>query len=288
MTREQLADALRSADGVLPTVADRIDAEMLGAPGNRARIVANFGVGYNNIDTAAARDAGIVVTNTPDVLTDDTADLAIALLLMSARRLGEGERVLRSGTWTGLRPTFMLGTRVTGATLGIIGLGRIGRALARRARHGFGMRVLYHGPTVPAEVGAEHGAERVESLETLLRASDFVSLHCPATPETRHLMNATTIAQMKPTAFLINTARGDIVDEVALASALREGRIAGAGLDVFEREPQVNAELMQMDQVVLLPHLGSATTETRVAMGERALDNLIAFFDGQAPRDRVA
>jgi lactate dehydrogenase-like 2-hydroxyacid dehydrogenase len=150
------------------------------------------------------------------------------------------------------------------------------------------MRVLYHGPTVPAEVGAEHGAERVESLEMLLRASDFVSLHCPATPETRHLLNATTIAQMKPTAFLINTARGDIVDEAALASALREGRIAGAGLDVFEREPQVNAELMQMDQVVLLPHLGSATTETRVAMGERALDNLIAFFDGRAPRDRVA
>jgi lactate dehydrogenase-like 2-hydroxyacid dehydrogenase len=288
MTPAQLADAARTADALLPTVTDRITAEVLGAEGRRARIVSNFGVGYNNIDVEAARRLGVVVTNTPDVLTDDTADIAVALMLMVARRLGEGERHLRSGAWTGWRPTHMLGTKLSGKTLGVVGLGRIGRAVARRAHHGFGMRVIYYDPPVPPEVARELGAEPRDSLESVLAESDVVSLHCPATPETRHLMNAQRLRMMKPAALLVNTARGDVVDEAALADALASRVIAGAGLDVFEREPAVDAALLRMENVVLLPHLGSATVETRVAMGERALENLVAFFDGRAPRDRVA
>jgi lactate dehydrogenase-like 2-hydroxyacid dehydrogenase len=279
---------VRSADALLPTVTDRITADVLGAEPRRVRIVSNFGVGYNNIDVEAARRLGVVVTNTPDVLTDDTADIAVALMLMAARRLGEGERQVRAGEWTGWRPTHLLGTKLSGKTLGIIGLGRIGRAVARRAHHGFGMRVLYYDPPVPPAVAAEVGAEPADSLEAVLAESDVVSLHCPATPETRHLMNAERLRLMKRGALLVNTARGDVVDEAALATALADGVIAGAGLDVFEREPAVSDPLRRMENVVLLPHLGSATVETRVAMGERALDNLIAFFEGQEPRDRVA
>ncbi len=282
-----LADAMRDADALLPTVTDRITAGLLDTPGRRVRIVSNFGVGFNNIDVAAARANGVVVTNTPDVLTDDTADLAITLLLMVARRTGEGERLVRAGEWTGWRPTQMLGTRVTGKTLGLIGFGRIGRAVAARAIGGFRMRVIWHDPFPPAEV-SPLGAEQRPSIEDVLRESDFVSLHCPATPETKHLMNAERLAAMRPGAFLINTARGDVVDEAALIHALRERTIAGAGLDVFEHEPSVSRELLGMDNVVVLPHLGSATEETRVAMGNRAVDNLAAFFDGSAPRDRVA
>jgi len=283
-----LAGAMRDADALLPTVTDRITAGLLGAPGRRVRIVSNFGVGFNNIDVAAAKAAGVVVTNTPDVLTDDTADLAITLMLMVARRTSEGERLVRASSWTGWRPTQMLGTRVTGKTLGLIGFGRIGRAVAARAHGGFRMRVVWHDPFAQAAGDVPLGTERRGSIEDVLRESDFVSLHCPATPDTRHLMDAERLAAMRPHAFLINTARGDVVDEAALVRALSERTIAGAALDVFEREPVVSRELLAMENVVLLPHLGSATEETRVAMGNRAVDNLTAFFGGGAPRDRVA
>ncbi len=285
---EGLQEALRTADALLCTVTDRLGAEVLAAEPRRARLLANFGVGFNHIDVEAARAKGLAVSNTPDVLTDATADLAMTLLLMVARRAGEGERHLRSGAWTGWRPTHMLGTHVTGKTLGLVGLGRIARAVAQRAHHGFGMRVLYHDPyPPPADVAAALGAERRERLEDVLRESDFVSLHCPATPETRHLINRERLALMPPHAYLVNTARGDVVEEAALVEALRERRIAGAGLDVYEREPQVSEGLLALENVVLLPHLGSATTETRVAMGMRALENLRLFFAGQPLRDRV-
>jgi lactate dehydrogenase-like 2-hydroxyacid dehydrogenase len=288
LTADQLIEAIRCADAIMPTVSDKITAQVLNATGRRTRIVANFGVGYNNIDVDAAKKNNIVVTNTPDVLTDDTADLAIALLLMTARRLADGERELRSGAWTGWRPTHNLGARVTGKTLGIIGLGRIGRAVAKRAHDGFGMRVLYFDPPIPIGEAKALGAEPRASVEDVLRESDFVSIHAPATPETHHMINARTLALMPPHAMIINTARGDVIDEAALVEALAAKRIAGAGLDVFEREPTVTPALLKLDNVVLLPHLGSATTETRVAMGERALDNLSEFFAGKPPRDRVA
>jgi lactate dehydrogenase-like 2-hydroxyacid dehydrogenase len=289
MSADALARAMREADGLLPCVADKITAELLATSGRKAKIVANYGVGYNNIDVAAAKANGVVVTNTPDVLTEDTADLALTLMLMTARRAGEGEREVRSGKWTGWRPTHMLATQVNGKTLGLIGIGRIGRAVARRAHLGFGMKIIYHDPYPLSDADAAAlGAERKESIEAVLRESDFVSLHCPATPETRHLMNAERFAQMRKGSILINTARGDVVDENDLIAALESGTIGGAGLDVFEKEPSVPLKLAAMENVVLLPHLGSATTETRVAMGMRAIDNLEAFFGGTAPRDRVA
>ena len=289
LTAAELQEALRTADALLPTVTDKITAEVLSAEPLRARIIANFGVGFNNIDVAAAKARGLAVSNTPDVLTDATADLAMTLLLMVARRTGEGERHLRAGHWSGWRPTHMVGRMVSGKTLGLIGMGRIARAVARRAHHGFGMRVLYTDPfPPPPEVAKELGAEQRGSIEEVLSQSDFVSLHCPATPETRHLMNAVRLAKMKPSAYLINTARGDVVDEQALVEALTKGWVAGAGLDVFEREPQVTQALLGLENVVLLPHLGSATEETRVAMGMRALENLRLHFAGSPLRDRVA
>jgi lactate dehydrogenase-like 2-hydroxyacid dehydrogenase len=227
------------------------------------------------------------VTNTPDVLTDDTADLALTLLLMIARRTGEGERHVRSGAWTGWGPTHMLGARVKGKTLGLIGMGRIARAVAHRAGAGLGMRVFYTDPYVAAADVADLGEPR-DTLDALLEQSDFVSLHCPATPETRHLIDAARLARMKRTAFLINTARGDVVDEAALVEALRAGGIAGAALDVHEHEPRVAPALLEMENVVLLPHLGSATRETREAMGRRALENIDLFFSGRPLRDPVA
>jgi lactate dehydrogenase-like 2-hydroxyacid dehydrogenase len=285
---EGLQQALRSADGLLPTVTDKLTAEVLAATPLQTRIIANFGVGFNNIDTAAAKAAGITVTNTPDVLTDDTADIAMTLLLMVARRTGEGDRHVRAGAWTGWRPTHMLGTKVSGKTLGLIGMGRIARAVARRAHHGFGMRVIFHDPYPPKpEEARALGAEPRDNIDQVLAESDFVSLHCPATPETRHLMNAERLGRMKRGAFLINSARGDVVDEAALVTALKAGTIAGAGLDVFEKEPAVTADLVTMENVVLFPHLGSATTETRIAMGMRALENLRLFFAGKPVRDRV-
>ena len=285
----ELQNALRSADALLPTVTDRITAEVLSVEPLRAKILANFGVGFNHIDINAAKARQVVITNTPDVLTDDTADDAIMLMLMVARRAGEGERHVRSRAWTGWRPTHMVGTKVSGKTLGLVGMGRIARAVARRARLGFGMRVTFHDPyPPPPDVVAELGIEPRAAVDDVVREADFVSLHCPATPDTRHLMDARRLALMKPTAFLINTARGDVVDEAALIAALKAGTIAGAALDVYEREPVVSPELLTMENVVLLPHLGSATRETRVAMGVRTLDNLRAFFSGAAPRDRVA
>jgi lactate dehydrogenase-like 2-hydroxyacid dehydrogenase len=283
-----LQDALRTADAVLCTVTDRLSAEVLSADPLRARILANFGVGFNHIDISAAKARGLRVSNTPDVLTEATADIAMTLLLMVSRRAGEGERHVRSGAWTGWRPTHMLGTQVSGKTLGLIGMGRIARAVARRAHSGFGMRILFHDPFPPSPPeAAALGAEPRETAEQVLEESDFVSLHCPATPETRHLMNRERLARMRRSAFLINTARGDIVDEAALVDALADGTISGAGLDVYEHEPQVAPELLTMENVVLFPHLGSATHETRIAMGRRAVENLRLFFNGLPIRDPV-
>ncbi len=288
-TAEDLQRALAHADGVLPTVTDKFTAEVLAAYPLRTRIIANFGVGYDNIDVAAARAHDIVVTNTPDVLTDATADLAMTLILMTLRRAGEGERELRSGNWTGWRPTHMIGTHVAGRTLGLVGMGRIARAVARRAHQGFGMRVLCYDPAPPSPVElAAVGAEPRATLESLLAESDIVSLHCPSLPSTRGLMNASRLAQMKPGSFLINTARGDVVDDDAVIAALTAGHLAGAGLDVFRNEPNFDRRYLDFQNVVLLPHLGSATRETREAMGMRALENLAAFFDGRPVPDRVA
>lgn len=287
MTAAQLAEALASADVLCPTVTDRLDAALLSAPDVRTRLIANFGVGFNHIDLDAASKAGIVVSNTPGVLTDCTADLAMTLLLMTARRTGEGERELRAGAWTGWRPTHLLGRKVTGKTLGIIGAGRIGLASAARAHHGFGMKILLTSrspvePTVVAGLGGEE-----VSIDSLLARSDFVSLHCPSTPETHHLIDEAALSRMQPHAMLINTARGDVVDEAALARALKQGRIGGAGLDVYEAEPVVNPALLDAPNVVLLPHLGSGSEETRVAMGMCAVENLQAFLRGEPVPNRV-
>ena len=261
---------------------------MLLEPGVRTRFIGNFGVGFSNIDVDAARSAGIVVTNTPGVLTDTTADLAMTLLLMTARRAGEGERHVRGEAWTGWRPTHMMGGEVTGRTLGIVGMGRIGRAVARRAYGGFGMPVVWYsrnGRDVDAGIP---GARRAASVDEVLAEADFVSLHIPGGAENRHLIGAEQLAMMKSTAHLVNTARGDVVDEKALVAALRDGVIAGAGLDVYEAEPEVPAELRALENVVLLPHLGSATIEARTAMGALVLDNLAAFVAGGEPPCRVA
>ena len=283
---ETLATALRDADAVLCTITDRLDAGVLATRPKRARLLANFGVGVGHIDLPAARAHGLAVTNTPGVLTDDTADLTMALLLAAARRVGEGERLVRSGTWSGWRPTQLLGTSVTGKTLGIVGFGRIGRAVAERARLGFRMRVLAYNPGAPTAPAP--GVQWCASLDELLAASDVVSLHCPASPATRHLIGAAQLARMRPHAVLVNTARGDVVDEAALVEALERRQLGAAGLDVYEHEPAVPAALLAMDQVVLLPHLGSATIETRTAMGMCAVANLRAFFRGEAPPDLVS
>ncbi len=288
MSVAELQAALRSADAVLPTVSDRITAEVLGIDGIRARILGSNGVGFNHIDLDAARAAGLTVTNTPEVLTDCTADLALALMLAVARRVGEGERHLRAGEWTGWRPTHMMGTSVTGKTLGLIGMGRIARAVARRAHHGFDMKIVFHDPYPPgADDLAGLDAVQAGSPDEVYAAADFVSLHCPGGKETYHLVGADAFRAMKSGAFLINTARGDVVDEAALVTALEAGEIAGAGLDVFEREPEVSPGLLQLENVVLLPHLGSATGETRRAMGMRVVANIDAFFNGETPRDKL-
>lgn len=288
LSADELRVALRNYDAVLPTVSDRLDAAVLAVEAPRARILANYGVGYSHIDVDAAREHGLVVTNTPGVLTDCTADLALTLMLMVARRAGEGEREVRAGQWTGWRPTHLVGTRLSGKTLGIIGMGRIGIAVARRAQHGFGMRVVYFNRSpVAAEALAGLQAAACERIEDVLAQADFVSLHCPGGGANRHLIDAARLAAMPPHAFLINTARGDVVDEAALVNALQQGRLAGAGLDVFEAEPHIHPGLLALENVVLLPHLGSATRETREAMGMRVVDNLVAFFDGRRPPDQV-
>jgi lactate dehydrogenase-like 2-hydroxyacid dehydrogenase len=283
-----LAALVQQADAICPTVADRISEVLLRQAGPRLRMIANFGVGYDNIDQATARELGIVVTNTPDVLTEATADLAMTLLLMVARRAGEGERLVRRKAWTGWQPLQLLGHEVSGKTLGLVGFGRIAQAVARRARAGFGMNILVHtrSPVDPA-VLREFNARQCSELDELLAASDFVSLHCPSTPATRHLINAKALRVMGPDSALINTARGNVVDEAALAEALKSGVLGAAGLDVYEKEPAIEAGLLDLENVVLLPHLGSATQETRSAMGNRMVDNLVEFFAGRPPRDRV-
>jgi lactate dehydrogenase-like 2-hydroxyacid dehydrogenase len=286
---ETLVEAATHYDAIIPTVVDNVPRAVFDAAGRRARIVANYGVGFDRIDLAAAREHGVVVTNTPGALTEDTADLAMMLILAAARRASEAERQLRAGEWEGWRPTHMLGTRVNGATLGIIGFGRIGAAVARRAHRGFGMRVLFVAPREPdAKSVSDANAERCGSIEELLSRSDIVSLHAPACPETRHMINAERIAQMRRGSMLVNTARGDLVDETALCDALEARHLAAAGLDVFEGEPRVSKRLRLLENAVLLPHIGSATTASRVAMGERVLANLAAFFAGSPPPDRIA
>ena len=284
LSAEQLAVALTQADVVCPTVTDRLNADVFAAAakvGVRAKLLANFGVGFNHIDLVAARANGLAVTNTPGVLTAATAEIAMTLLLMCARRAGEGERLVRRGAWHGWHPTHMLSTQVTGKTLGIVGMGRIGTALARQAHHGFGMRIVYSGRSPVADsVALELGAQFMP-LDELLGMADFVSLHCPATPQTRNLINAEKLALMRSNAMLINTARGDVIAEADLAQALRDGVIAGAGLDVYAQEPTVPDDLTRLERVVLLPHMGSGTVETREAMGMCALANIDAHFAEQ-------
>ncbi len=287
--RETLLQSVKHYDALCPTVADPIDREMIEACSGNVKIITNFGVGYNNVDINAARDAEIAVTNTPGVLTEATADLTITLLLIITRRAGEGERLCRSTKWDGWNPTQLLGVSIAGKTLGLVGFGRIARAVAKRAKDGFGMRIkIFSRQVLPSPDLERYGVEQSASLDELLAESDFVSLHCPSTPATKHLIDAASIRKMKRSAFLINTARGDVVDERALTQALEAGEIAGAALDVYEHEPGISRELLAMENVVLLPHLGSATQETRSAMGMRMLNNLVEFFAGNEPPDRVA
>ena len=290
MSIEELKEAMRNADALCPTVSDfQIDSEILNVKNRNCKIVANFGVGFNNIDTEAAKKAGVVVTNTPDVLTDCTADIAMVLLLSVARRIGEGERLVRNKEWSGWCPTHMLSTKVTGKKLGFIGFGRIAQAVAQKAHFGFGMETSFYDPYPPSdEIIKKFSAKKFDTLEEVLVDSDFITLHCPGGGSNTNLMNKDRFALMKESAFLINTARGDVVDEAALVQALKDDVIAGAGLDVYAKEPTVTEELLSMNNVVLIPHLGSATTETRVAMGLRSLANVKAFFDGKEPGDRVA
>ena len=285
----ELKSALETADAVLPTVTDRISRDVIEGCEPRAAILANYGVGHSHIDIDAARARGIAVTNTPDVLSECTADLAITLMLMLARRTSEGERQVRTGAWPGWCPTHLLGTRVSDKTLGIIGYGRIGQEVAKRAHHGFGMRIVaYNRSPIPNSALEACNAIPALSLEELLGQADFVSLHCPGGGANRYLIGAEQLNQMKPSAYLINTARGEVVDENALVNALWFETIAGAGLDVYEAEPNVSAQLRNCDNVVLLPHLGSATQETRADMGFRVMQNLKAFFAGEQPQDLVA
>lgn len=278
LSPDELRAALRDFDMVMPTLGDRFSAPVFAdVPQPRCRVLANFGVGYNHIDVAAARAAGVAVTNTPGAVTDATADIALSLILMTARRLGEGERLLRAGQWPGWGPTQMLGTHVTGKTVGIIGMGRIGKAIARRCHYGFGMEVVFHNRSAIADPGVP--ARQVPLAQAM--GADFVVLAVPGGAETRHMIGADALAAMKPTGIFVNIARGDVVEEAALIDALQAGRIAGAGLDVYEFEPAVPDALRRMENVTLLPHLGTACLEVRQAMGLMAVDNLIAHAEGR-------
>ena len=287
MTASELAEAVKVADVLVPTVTDRIDAKILSQAGEQLRLIANYGAGVDHIDLATARQRSITVTNTPDVLTEDTADMTMALLLAVPRRLTEGERGLRNGDWPGWSPTWMLGHRIYGKRLGIIGMGRIGQAVARRAR-GFGLSIHYHNRRkLHEDIENELEATYWESLDQMMARMDFVSVNCPHTPATYHLLSARRLKLLRENAVIINTARGEIIDENALTRLLANGEIAGAGLDVFEHEPAVNPKLLALDNVVLLPHMGSATHEGRIDMGEKVLINIKTFVDGHAPPDRV-
>ncbi len=287
MSREQLREALQQADVLVPTVTDRIDAALLAHAGPRLRLIANYGAGVDNIDVEAAYRRGITVTNTPGVLTEDTADMTIALILAVMRRLVEGDRLVRSGEWTGWSPTSMLGHRIWGKRLGILGMGRIGTAVARRAR-AFGMSIHYHNRRrVHESIEEELEATYWPSLDQMLARIDILSVNCPHTPATYHLLSARRLRLLRPHAIVVNTSRGEVIDEAALVRMLRNREIAGAGLDVFEHEPAVNPRLRELSNVVLLPHMGSATLEGRIEMGEKVIINIKTFVDGHRPPDRV-
>ena len=287
LSHDALMDGFASHDIAAPTVSDRIDADIVAAgAAGRCRLIANYGVGVNHIDLTKAASHDMPVTNTPGVLTDATADIAMTLMLMLCRRAGEGERELRAGDWAGWRPTHLVGRALSGKTLGIIGMGRIGRAVAHRAHFGFGMDVVFQNRS-PVADGAGVDGRHLADVAAVCAASDFVSLHCAATPQTANILNEDAIAAMRPGGYVINTARGDVVDEAALARALHSGVIGGAGLDVFQGEPAINPDLLTAPNTVLLPHLGSATEEARVAMGMKVVDNARAFATGNALPDKV-
>ncbi|XDZ62390.1 2-hydroxyacid dehydrogenase [Alphaproteobacteria bacterium LSUCC0744] len=287
LTRDQLIAAVQSADVLVPTVTDKIDADLIAKAGKQLRLIASFGTGVDHIDLAAAKAQGITVTNTPGVLTEDTADVAMALILAVPRRIAEGDALARSGKWKGWSPTGMLGHRINGKRLGIIGMGRIGEAVARRAR-GFGLSVHYHNrKPVHPQTEAELEATYWESLEQMLARVDIVSVNCPHTPATNHLLSRERLSLMQPSAYLVNTSRGEVIDEAALAELLAQRHIAGAGLDVYSNEPDILAGLRDLANVVLLPHIGSATIEGRLQMGDKVIINVQTFWDGHTPPDRV-
>jgi glyoxylate reductase len=286
-SRAQLIEAAREAVVLAPTVTDRIDREVIENAGPQLKLIASFGTGVDHIDLNAAQARGVVVTNTPGVLTEDTADMTMALILAVSRRLAEGERLVRSGQWQGWGPTTMLGHRIWGKSLGVLGMGRIGQAVARRAR-AFGMSIHYHNRRrLHPEIEAELDATYWPSLDQMLARMDVVSVNCPHTPATYHLLSDRRLKLMQPTAYVVNTSRGEVVDETALTRMLTRGDLAGAGLDVFEHEPAVNPKLLRLDNVVLLPHMGSATIEGRIAMGEKVIINIRTYMDGHKPPDRV-
>lgn len=285
--KQELIDAVKHADVLVPTLTDNIDKEIIDAAGPQLKLIANFGAGTDHIDREAAHAKGILITNTPDVLTQDTADFVMALILAVPRRLVEADRLVRSGGFTGWTPTGILGQRVRGKKLGIIGMGRIGQAVARRA-HAFGLGVHYHNRrALSAPIESELGARYWEDLDAMLGAVDIVSINCPYTPQTHHLFNAERLAKMQSHGILINVSRGEIIDESALAKSLTNGSIAGAGLDVYENEPEINPGLLELPNVILAPHIASATLESRIEMGEKVMINIRAFADGHRCPDRV-
>lgn len=287
MSQAELVEAVKTADVLVPTVTDRIDSALLSQAGENLRLIANFGNGVDNIDVDSANNRGITVTNTPGVLAEDTADMTMALMLAVPRRLSEGMQVMKNGEWAGWSPTYMLGHRIFGKRLGIIGLGRIGQAVGRRAK-AFGMQIHYHNRRrIAAPIEDELEATYWESLDQMLARMDVISIHCPHTPGTFHLLSARRLKLLRPEAYIVNTARGEIIDENALARLLDAGSIAGAGLDVFEQEPAVNPKLLKSNRVVLLPHMSSATIEGRIDMGEKVIINIKTFMDGHRPPDRV-
>lgn len=287
MARKTLIEAVGRCDVLASTITDRIDASLIEKAGERLKLIANFGAGVDHIDVAAANARGILVTNTPGVLTEDTADLTLALMMATLRRMIEGANAVQAGEFTGWAPTWMLGRRITGKRLGIIGMGRIGSAVARRAK-AFGLQIHYHNrKPVSSRVAEELEATYWDSLDQMLARVDIVTVHAPATPATFHLLSARRLKLLQPHAFLINTARGSIIDEASLTELLAEGKIAGAGLDVFEHEPRINPKLLKMPNVVLLPHMASATVEARVDMGEKVIINIKTWMDGHRPPDRV-
>jgi len=283
----QLIEAVQTADVLVSTVTDQVDGNVLNQSGEQFRMVAQFGAGVDNVDVQTANERGITVTNTPGVLTDDTADVTMALILAVPRRMHEGIELMEAGKFDGWAPTWMMGRRLAGKRLGIIGMGRIGQAVARRAK-AFGLQIHYHNrKKVSRLIEEELDATYWDSLDQMLSRMDIVSVNCPHTPATFHLLNARRLDLMKPEAFIVNTARGEVIDESALAKALQSGKLAGAGLDVFEREPKVNPDLMGQPNVILLPHMGSATVEGRIEMGEKVIINIKTFADGHRPPDRV-